>query len=73
MSGIKSDRMMSSTLFNVHAHGHKYDTWYDFKRDLESICGYPVLNKLWLQIKPQTALPWHKSNLRSALSKLKGS
>lgn len=66
----KSDRIMSGTSFNVPSHGQKYDTWYDFKRDLETLCGHPVLNTLWLRIKPRTALPWNKSNLRSTLSKL---
>jgi hypothetical protein len=44
----------------------KYKTWYDFKRDLESLCGQPILNELWLQIKPKTALPWNCSNLRAS-------
>ncbi len=43
-----------------------YLTWYAFKKDLESLCEHPILNNLWLQIKPQTALPWNSSNMRAA-------
>ncbi len=43
-----------------------YLTWYAFKKDLESLCGHPTLNNLWLKIKPQTALPWDSSNMRAA-------
>jgi hypothetical protein len=46
--------------------GQKYKTWYDFKKDLESLCGQPILNELWLQIKPKTALPWNSSNIRAS-------
>jgi hypothetical protein len=72
MLEIKASRMIG-TLPSISAPGQKYDTWYDFKKDLELLCGYPVLNKLWLQIKPQIALPWDKSNIWSALSRLKES
>ena len=51
----------------VFSSGEKYKTWYDFKKDLESLCGRPILNNLWLQIKPRTALPWNSSNLRASL------
>ena len=44
----------------------KYKTWYDFKKDLESLCGRPILNDLWLQIKPRTALPWNSSNIKAS-------
>ena len=46
--------------------GQKYMTWYDFKKDLESLCGQPILNDLWLKIKPQTALPWNNSHIRAS-------
>jgi hypothetical protein len=65
----KSGRMTGVILFNVPVQ--QYETWYEFKKDLESFCGHPILNKIWLRIKPQIALPWDKSNMRSALLKLK--
>jgi hypothetical protein len=43
-----------------------YKTWYEFKKDLESLCGQPILNNEWLRIKPQNALPWSSSNLRAS-------
>ena len=46
--------------------GVNYMTWYDYKKDLESLCGRPVLNDLWLKIKPQTALPWSSAHLFSS-------
>ena len=71
MFGIKSDRG-AGTLTRTPATGQKhYYTWYEFKKELESLYGYPVLNTLWLQVKPQKPLPWNKSNILSALSKLK--
>jgi hypothetical protein len=46
--------------------GVNYITWYDYKKDLESLYGRPLLNDLWLKIKPQTALPWSTANLFSS-------
>ena len=46
--------------------GHIYKTWYEFKKDLETLCGQPILNGLWFHIKPQTALPWSGSNMRTS-------
>jgi hypothetical protein len=72
MSEIKP-RRVKGTLLSIQVPTPKYDTWYDFKKELESLCGHPVLNTLWLQIKPQIALPWDKSTIRSVLLKLKES
>ena len=72
MPEIKLGRV-TGKLLSIQATTQKYNTWYDFKKELESLCGYPVLNTLWLQIKPQIALPWDKSNISSALLKLKES
>jgi len=71
MIDMKSNRIMSTTLLDVPAPVQQYETWYDFKKDLEAFCGHPILNKMWLSIKPQIALPWDKSNMRLALLKLK--
>jgi hypothetical protein len=70
MPDVKSSRMIGTSL-SFPTPGQKYNTWYDFKRDLESMCGHPVLNTLWLQIKPQKALPWGKTQIRSALLKMR--
>jgi hypothetical protein len=51
---------------HINNPGVDYKTWYDYKKDLESLCGRPVLNDLWLKIKPQTALPWSSANLFSS-------
>ena len=55
---------------NIPAPFKKYNTWYEFKKDLEFQFGHPILNQSWLRIKPKTALPWNKSQIQSALSKL---
>lgn len=47
-----------------------YDTWYDFKKELQRRSGLVVLNKLWLQIKPQSPLPWYEFHMKEALSLL---
>ena len=65
---IRSGKAMGSALLDVPVE--KYKTWYGFKKDLESFCGHPVLNKIWLQIKPQSALPWDKTNMRLSILKL---
>ena len=69
----KSGGMTGATLLQIHNPVQQYETWYEFKKDLESFCGHPIFNRIWLQIKPQTALPWDKLNMRLSLLKLKKS
>jgi hypothetical protein len=64
MLDAKSDRMI------IAATDQAYKTWYEFKKDLETLCGHPVLNTLWLQVKPSEALPWGKKQIQSVLSKI---
>ena len=45
----------------------KYETWYEFKKDLEANLGCHLVNELWLQLKPKAPLPWDDSNMRLAL------
>jgi hypothetical protein len=47
-----------------------YETWYDFKIELQRRSGLVVLNKLWFQIKPKAPLPWYEHQLKEALSQL---
>ncbi len=49
----------------------EYETWYAFKKDLQSNCGHPIPNDLWLRIKPPSALPWDKADMRRVLLKLR--
>jgi hypothetical protein len=69
MLDLETDKVNSS-ITGISLPVQTYDTWYAFKKDLESLCGHPILNRTWLQIKPQTALPWGKSQILTALSKL---
>jgi hypothetical protein len=48
----------------------QYDTWYDFKKDLETRLWCHIENGLWLKIKPKKALPWHGAEMETALSRL---
>jgi hypothetical protein len=48
----------------------KYDTWYAFKKDLESYLWCHIDNVLWLKIKPKKALPWFESDMQTALSRV---
>jgi len=47
-----------------------YQTWYDFKKELERKSGRRLLNSDWLSVKPASALPWDSSLLRSSLDRL---
>jgi len=47
-----------------------YNTWYEFKQDLQKEAKYSILNREWLQIKPREPLPWDSSSMQSTLSKL---
>ena len=44
-----------------------YQTWYEFKKDLEKRLGSSLLNEDWLNAKPQAPLPWDGSHMESAL------
>lgn len=48
----------------------KYQTWYEFKKDLQKEAKHSILNEEWLKIKPQQPLPWDRSCIKSALLKL---
>jgi hypothetical protein len=45
-----------------------YETWYEFKKDLEKRIGYCLLNWRWLRVKPKDPLPWNNSHMQTALS-----
>ena len=47
-----------------------YNTWYDFKKDLEKRLGHSVLNREWLRVKPKTALPWNSFNMKATFLRL---
>lgn len=48
-----------------------YQTWYQFKRDLERRAGHNLPNWDWLEVKPKASLPWAESHLHLAFSALK--
>jgi len=48
-----------------------YETWYDFKRELQQRSGVVLLNKTWFQVRPQAPLPWQNKHMREALERLK--
>jgi hypothetical protein len=47
-----------------------YDTWYAFKKEMESTLCCHIDNPLWLEIKPKKALPWNNLDMRSALNRV---
>ncbi len=47
-----------------------YETWYDFKRELQQRTGVILLNKVWFQIKPKAPLPWHDYHMAEAIKQL---
>ena len=44
-----------------------YETWTEFKSEVQRRSGVVVLNKQWLQIKPQAPLPWYENHMKEAL------
>ncbi|MDD5701811.1 MAG: hypothetical protein PHU23_07140 [Dehalococcoidales bacterium] len=48
----------------------QYETWYEFKKELETILWCYLANDIWLQIKPQKPLPWNESDLKSSIISL---
>ncbi len=42
-----------------------YNTWYDFKKNLQARTGVLVLNDLWLKIKPKKPLPWSELEMEN--------
>jgi len=46
----------------------QYATWYEFKKECERRLGYSLLNRIWLELKPKSPLPWDDSHLRAVLS-----
>lgn len=47
-----------------------YETWYDFKRELQKRSGVIVLNKVWFKVKPKCPLPWNDSQMGEAMKQL---
>ncbi|MFC2068218.1 hypothetical protein ACFLTP_04345 [Chloroflexota bacterium] len=47
-----------------------YVTWYDFKKDLEKRCHYPLEPSVWLRVKPKASLPWSGFDLRLSYHRL---
>lgn len=49
-----------------------YETWYEFKRELQRRSGIVLLNNTWFQIRPQAPLPWREPQMREAMRGLSG-
>jgi hypothetical protein len=47
-----------------------YETWYEFKHELQGRSGLIVLNGLWREVKPTVPLPWCEIQMKKALSQL---
>lgn len=47
-----------------------YETWFAFKRDLESKLCCRLNNVTWLKIQPKKPLPWSGFDMRVALSRI---
>ncbi len=42
-----------------------YETWYEFKRDLQARVGHGIYPSEWLRVKPKKALPWNAATMNS--------
>jgi hypothetical protein len=47
-----------------------YETWSDFRSELQKRSGIVMHNKLWLAIKPKSPLPWQSQHMEEALLNL---
>ncbi len=46
----------------------EYQTWYEFKKDLEKKLGHFLPVNIWLCTKPKKALPWNSHDLQTTLA-----
>ena len=49
-----------------------YETWYDFKKELQRRSGITLSNERWLELKPKVPLPWPESKLKETLVRMSG-
>jgi hypothetical protein len=47
----------------------RYDTWYDFKRDLEYKLGIFLPVNIWLRVKPAKPLPWFDFDMQAIIKR----
>jgi hypothetical protein len=47
-----------------------YETWSEFRSELQKRSGVVLVNKIWLAIKPKSPLPWHERHMEEALRNL---
>ena len=48
-----------------------YNSWFDFKRDVESRLGRGLPVSLWMRAKPNKPLPWRQADLQATLSEVR--
>jgi hypothetical protein len=48
-----------------------YNSWFDFKRDIESRLGRGLPVSLWMRAKPNKPLPWRQADLQATLSEVR--
>jgi hypothetical protein len=61
----KENMMLPDTLPQAQS---QYDTWYAFKRDLESLAGRFLPVDWWLRAKPKKPLPWTNQDMQDSLT-----
>jgi hypothetical protein len=47
-----------------------YNSWDNFKKDLESLAGIFLPVEWWLRAKPRTALPWTNLDMRDSIAEV---
>jgi hypothetical protein len=47
-----------------------YQTWYDFKKELQRRSGIVLLNERWRQVRPEAPLPWNEIQMRQSSARL---
>jgi hypothetical protein len=51
----------------------EWDTWYEFKDELESKAGFYIPVFIWLQIRPQKPLPWNDADFDRLVARVANS
>lgn len=54
--------------YNSKINTRHYETWYEFKKELERSLGHMLYNPKWLAIKPHSPLPWSHEQFNRALA-----
>jgi hypothetical protein len=48
----------------------QWNTWYEFKDELESSIGFYIPLFVWLEIRPRKSLPWTYLDMQALITRI---